>query len=174
MIAPTYCKHMARYNRWQNVSIYAAAAKLNDDTRKRNMGAFFKSIHATLNHLLVGDRLWLSRFDGEPSGVTVFNQELYSNFEELTQQRQWTDDRMDRFASGVTAEQIAQSITFRRLGGNQEQMTMPLELCLMHYFNHGTHHRGQVTTLLMQCGVDPGVTDLPFLPKDFASPIFGL
>jgi uncharacterized damage-inducible protein DinB len=174
MIDPAYCKHMARYNRWQNESMYAAAAKLTDDTRKRNMGAFFKSIHATLNHLLVGDRLWLSRFDNEPSGITMLNQELYNNFEELTQQRQWTDDRMDRFVSGVTAERIALSITFRRLSGNQEEVTMPLEICLMQYFNHGTHHRGQVSTLLMQCGVDPGVTDLPFLSKDFASPIFGL
>jgi uncharacterized damage-inducible protein DinB len=172
MIDPGYCKHMARYNRWQNESIYASAAKLNDDTRKRNMGAFFKSIHATLNHLMVGDRLWLSRFDKEPSGVTTFTQELYNNFEELTQQRRWTDDRMDRFVSVVTSEHIAQSITFRRMRDDVE-VTMPLDICLMQYFNHGTHHRGQVTTLLMQCGVDPGVTDLPFLSNDFLSPVFG-
>jgi uncharacterized damage-inducible protein DinB len=173
MIDSTYCKHMARYNRWQNQSIYAACAKLNDDTRKRNMGAFFKSIHNTLNHLLVGDRLWLSRFDGEPSGITALDQELYNNFEELTQQRKWTDDRLDRLVSKLTQARIESLITFGRLTGDKGELTLPLEICLMQYFNHGTHHRGQVTTLLMQCGIDPGVTDLPMLPKDFTSPIFG-
>jgi uncharacterized damage-inducible protein DinB len=53
------------------------------------------------------------------------------------------------------------------------EITKPLAECVMHFFNHSTHHRGQVTTLLMQSGVDPGATDLPWLPKDFASPIFG-
>jgi uncharacterized damage-inducible protein DinB len=174
MISSHYCKYFARYNRWQNQSIYAACAKLNDETRKRNMGAFFKSIHATLNHLLVGDRLWLSRFDGEPSGIATLDQLLYDNFDELTQQRAWTDDRLDRFVNTVTQERIDSSITFRRLSGNKDEVTMPLEICLMQMFNHQTHHRGQITTLLMQCGVDPGVTDLPFLPKDFASPVFGI
>ncbi len=171
MIDAHYCKHMARYNRWQNQSIYGACEKLTDETRKRNMGAFFKSIHNTLNHLLVGDRLWLSRFDGEPSGITSLDDVLYTDFDELKKQRAFTDDRMDRFAITLTQERIASQLTFRRLSGNKDEVTMPLEICLMQYFNHGTHHRGQVTTLLMQCGVDPGVTDLPFLPKDFVSPV---
>jgi uncharacterized damage-inducible protein DinB len=174
MINIGYCKHFARYNRWQNQTVYAACEKLTDETRKRNMGAFFKSIHATLNHLLAGDRLWLSRFDGEPSGVTALNQILYDDFDEMKKQRAFTDDRMDRVAQALTPARIASELTFRRLSGNQEVVTMPFEICLMQYFNHGTHHRGQVTTLLMQCGVDPGVTDLPFLPKDFQSPIFGV
>lgn len=174
MIDSNYCKHFARYNRWQNQSIYAAAEKLDDATRNRNMGAFFKSIHATLNHLLVGDRLWLSRFDGIPSGITALDELLYGEFDEMKKQRAFTDDRMDRFVASVTAEQIASSLTFRRLSGNQDEVTMRFEICLMQYFNHGTHHRGQVTTLLMQCGVDPGATDLPWLPTDFASPIFGM
>ncbi|TAG45824.1 MAG: damage-inducible protein DinB [Betaproteobacteria bacterium] len=165
MIDPAYCKHFARYNRWQNRTIYDACAKLDDVTRKRNMGAFFKSIHATLNHLLVGDRLWLSRFDGEPSGVTSLDQYLYDNFDELRQQREWTDDRTDRFVAKVTPEQIAGTLQFRRMR-DQVEMTLPMNVAIMQFFNHQTHHRGQVTTLLMQCGADPGVTDLPFLPAE--------
>jgi uncharacterized damage-inducible protein DinB len=175
MIDVAYCKHFARYSRWQNRSIYAAAAKLPDDIRKRNMGAFFKSIHATLNHLMVADRLWLDRFEGLPTvGISSLDQELYSNFEELTKQRENFDDRLDRFVSSLTPDRIASEISYRRLSGDKGEVTSRLEHCLIHYFNHGTHHRGQVTTLLMQCGVDPGVTDLMWLPKDFASPMFGV
>jgi uncharacterized damage-inducible protein DinB len=174
MIDAAYCKHFARYNRWQNRSVYAAAAKLNDETRRRNMGAFFKSIHATLNHLLVGDRLWLDRFEGVPTAITALDEELYRDFEELSRQREYLDDRIDRFVAALDAEKIASVLTFRRLSGDRAERTMPLELCLMQLFNHQTHHRGQLSTLLMQCGVDVGVTDLPMLPKDFASPVFGL
>jgi uncharacterized damage-inducible protein DinB len=173
MIDPQYCKHFARYNRWQNQTIYAACTKLTDETRKRNMGAFFKSIHATLNHLLVGDRLWLSRFDGEPSGVTSLDQLLYDDFDELTKQRGFTDDRADRYVASLTRERIEGILSFRRTSDGVE-MSLPLEICLMQFFNHQTHHRGQITTLLMQCGVDPGITDLPRMPNDFASPIFGI
>lgn len=173
MITTDYCRYFARYNRWQNERLYAAAAALPDGTRKRNMGAFFKSIHGTLNHLLVGDRLWLTRFDGEPSGVTALDQELYSDFDELRRQRGFTDDRIDRLVAALTAERIEGQLHFRRLSGGGGEMTLPTALCLMQMFNHQTHHRGQVTTLLMQCGVDPGVTDLPMLPAEFASPVFG-
>jgi uncharacterized damage-inducible protein DinB len=173
MIDPAFCKHFARYNRWQNQTIYSACAKLTDETRKRNMGAFFKSIHATLNHLLVGDRLWLSRFDGEPSGITSLDQLLYNDFDELTKQRAFTDDRIERYVATLNAERINATLNFRRTSDGVE-MSVPLDICLMQFFNHQTHHRGQVTTLLMQCGVDPGVTDLPRMPSDFASPVFGV
>lgn len=166
MIDPSYCKHMARYSRWQNQSLYAACAKLDDITRKRNMGAFFKSIHNTLNHILIADRLWLSRFDGEPAGdIQSLDQVLYVDFDELTKQRGFTDDRLDRFVATLTPARIEGEITFRRMSGTKEEVTWPMTICLIHYFNHGTHHRGQITTLLMQCGIDPGVTDLPALPK---------
>jgi uncharacterized damage-inducible protein DinB len=175
MIDGAYCKHFARYNRWQNQSIYAAAGKLPDETRKRNMGAFFKSIHNTLNHLLVADRLWLSRFDGQPSeGIRALDQVLYVDFDELKKQRTFTDDRVDRFVASLSDQALAGTISYRPMSVPESEITKPLAECLMHYFNHGTHHRGQATTLLMQCGVDPGATDLPWLPRDFASPVFGL
>lgn len=173
MITPAYCKYFARYNRWQNESVYAAAAKLPDGTRKRSMGAYFKSIHGTLNHLLVADWLWLSRMTGEPCAVISLDQELYADFDELKRARVAADDRIDRLVATLTPVRPAEFIAYRRLSGNRAEIVQPLSLALMQFFNHQTHHRGQVGTLLMQCGIDPGVTDMPAMPADFASPAFG-
>lgn len=174
MITIDYCKRFARYNRWQNQSVYAAAATLPDGTRKRNMGAFFKSIHATLNHLLVGDQLWLDRVGGTPTTIASLDQELYADFDELRVQRERADDRLDQLIASIDEARLAGTLTFRRLSGNKGELTLPFALTMMQLFNHQTHHRGQVTTLLMQCGVDVGVTDLPMLPADFVSPVFGI
>ena len=138
------------------------------------MGAFFKSIHATLNHLLVADYLWLSRLDFEPCAVRSLDEELYGDFDELWKQRGFTDDRLDRVVAKLTNEALLGSLTYRRMSGGGAEVTTPLAQVFMHLFNHQTHHRGQVTTLLMQCGVDVGRTDLAWLPPDFASPVFGV
>ena len=172
MISVDFCKRFSRYNRWQNQSIYAAAATLADGTRKRNMGAYFKSIHATLNHLLVADYLWLSRLDGEPCAVRALDEELYGDFDELRKQRGFTDDRLDRVVAALTPDGLADTMTYRRMSGGGDEVSMPMAQVFMHLFNHQTHHRGQVSTLLMQCGVDVGRTDLAWLPADFASPVF--
>ncbi len=174
MISIDYCKRFARYNRWQNQSMYAAAATLPDGTRKRNMGAFFKSIHGTLNHLLVGDQLWLDRFEGVPTSIVSLDQELYGDFDVLEKQRVFTDNRLDRFVASLDEARLAGTLKFRRLSGDKSELTLPVAIVMMQFFNHQTHHRGQVTTLLMQCGVDVGVTDMPMLPADFASPVFGI
>jgi uncharacterized damage-inducible protein DinB len=174
MITIDYCKHFARYNRWQNQSIYVAAATLPDGTRKRNMGAFFKSIHGTLNHLVVGDQLWLDRLEGVPTSITTLDQELHDAFDALTQKREHTDNRLDRLVASLTEADLHGSLSFRRLSGDKGELTLPMPIVMMQFFNHQTHHRGQVTTLLMQCGVNVGVTDLPMLPADFASPVFGI
>ena len=173
MITVEYCKYFSRYNRWQNQSIFSAAAKLPDGTRKRNMGAYFKSIHATLNHLLVGDQLWLDRIDGVPTTILSLDQELYNDFDELAAQRERADSRLDRCVATLDEAMLAGTLTFRRMSGDKGELTLPLALVMMQLFNHQTHHRGQVTTLLMQCGLDVGVTDLPMLPASFLSPELG-
>ncbi len=137
------------------------------------MGAYFKSIHATLNHLLVGDQLWLDRIDATPTEITSLGQELYSDFEELRAQRERADNRLDRIVESLDEAKLSGPLTFRRMSGDKVELTLPLALVMMQLFNHQTHHRGQVTTLLMQCGVDVGTTDLPMLPADFVSPVFG-
>lgn len=156
---------MARYNRWMNEKLYATAERLTDAERKQDRGAFFGSIHRTLNHLLLADRVWMARFtgaepkDGEmaPGGIRSLDQQLYEDFEELRRERAKTDDAIDAFVATLTEEKLAGDLRYLRRGAVNE---FPLWYAVAHLFNHQTHHRGQVTTLLMQAGQDPGVTDL--------------
>src|ERR1700729_2803192 len=98
-MTPDHCSALARYNRWMNLKLYAIASQLTDEERKRDRGAFFKSIHGTLNHLLLSDRVWMARFTGVslpgdvlgPDGIRSLDQELYADFEELGRERIKTD-----------------------------------------------------------------------------------
>jgi uncharacterized damage-inducible protein DinB len=159
-MTPDHCRALARYNRWMNEKVYAAAAQLDDRARKQDRGAFFKSIHATLNHILLADRVWLGRFTGDaigPGGIRSLDQELYEGFEELRAERAVTDDAIARWVATLDAERLAAELRFARTGVVN---VFPLWWGVAQLFNHQTHHRGQVTTLLMQAGQDPGVTDL--------------
>ncbi|MBX3229199.1 MAG: damage-inducible protein DinB [Labilithrix sp.] len=164
-MTPEHARVMARYNRWMNDKLYATAEKLADAERKQDRGAFFGSIHRTLNHLLLADRVWLGRFTGAalaegemgPGGIRTLDQELYADFVELRRERAKTDDELDAYVAALTADKLAGPLSFVRRGSRNE---LPLWHAVAHLFNHQTHHRGQVTTLLMQAGHDPGVTDL--------------
>jgi uncharacterized damage-inducible protein DinB len=165
MISLDWIRSLARYNRWMNDKLYALAATLGDEARKREAGAFFKSIHGTFNHLLLADRVWLARFTGAsippdhigPGGIRSLDQELYVEFEDLRRQRAITDDELSAWVAELTEERLAAPLVYMRRGHTQES---PLWWAVAHVFNHQTHHRGQITTLLVQQGCDPGVTDL--------------
>lgn len=164
MIGLEYCRTMARYNRWMNEKLYAVCAELSDAERRRDRGAFFASVHGTLNHLLAGDRLWLGRFTDQPFALESLDQELYTDFEELRRERARTDDDIDAWIGRLTEDALAGTLTYQSFVDPQ-QLTFPLWKPLVHFFNHQTHHRGQLTTLLSQAGRDPGVTDLIWLPE---------
>jgi uncharacterized damage-inducible protein DinB len=157
-------KTMARYNTWMNEKLYACCATLSDEQRKRDLRAFFGSIHATLNHLLVADRIWMGRFTGTPFTVASLREELYADFEELRLARAEEDLRIEAWVARLTPEDTGSELRYRSIV-NPEPRAYPLWFALTHFFNHQTHHRGQVTTLLMQLGVDVGVTDLIMLPE---------
>lgn len=155
---------MARYNRWMNAKVYASAALLGDDERKRDRGAFFKSIHGTLNHIMVGDRVWLSRLTGVVAppgfmapGIRALDQELFADFDELRAEREQTDAGIATWAASVTPEVLAGTL---RYGQNAQRREYPCWWAVTQMFNHETHHRGQITTLLLQAGQDPGSTDI--------------
>ncbi len=164
MLSSEWLGASSRYNRWMNDKLYGLAAKLSDEARKRDAGAFFESIHGTFNHLLVADRVWLARFRGVavPSGfiapgIRSLDQDLYEDFAELRRERALTDDELSGWVSGLSAEQLMAPLVYGRRGKTQES---PLWWAVAHLFNHQTHHRGQITTLFTQQGYDPGVTDL--------------
>jgi len=173
-----HCRVLARYNSWMNEKLFAVAAQLADEQRKQDRGAFFKSIHATLNHLLVADRIWMGRFTGAtlavdwigPGGIRSLDQELYQSFEELREQRKTTDGEIQQWVAVLSPEQLAAPLRYVRQGVMWE---FPLWWSVAHLFNHQTHHRGQVSTLLMQTGHDPGVTDLLAMLRSEASATAG-
>lgn len=164
MMRSEWLAALCRYNRWMNEKLYALAATLGDEERKRDRGAFFKSIHGTLNHLLVADRVWLSRFKGIVApegfmapGVRSLDHELYTDFDELRRQRAETDTELASWIAELSDERLAAPLVYQRSG---QTLETPLWWSVAHVFNHQTHHRGQLTTLFSQIGHDPGATDL--------------
>lgn len=158
----THAETMAEYNHWMNLKLYAVCAEISDEQRRQDRGAFFKSIHGTLNHILVGDRIWMGRFTGN-TYIATLGQELYSNFNELRQQRELTDQQILEWLQQLTDERLSQPLRYRSAADGIERV-FPHWLLVVHLFNHQTHHRGQITTLLNQLGYNPGVTDLPWMP----------
>lgn len=158
MFTGTYALLMAEYNSWMNEKLYAACAKLSDEERKRDRGAFFKSIHATLNHLLWGDRAWLSRFNGKSYPAA-----LPEDFAELRAARLAMDEEILTWARAVTPGALAEPMTWtsKMYGFTQ---THPRWVQVVQMFNHQTHHRGQLHAMLTAAGLDVGVTDVPMLP----------
>jgi len=154
---------LAAYNAWINDKLYAACATLPDEERKRNRGAFFGSIHGTLNHLLLADSIWMGRFEGKPFAFRGLDQELFASFDELRAQRREMDARIERWAGGLTEAALDAKLEFKSALTKKTHAPTLWKL-VAHFFNHQTHHRGQITTLLSQAQVDYGVTDLFLLP----------
>lgn len=155
---------MASYNRWMNERLYEICSQLPDMERKQDRNVFFGSIHGTLNHLLLGDKIWLGRFEGKPFAVAGLDQELYADFDELHKERISTDARIENWAAGLTDDVIAGELRYTSVV-NPIPRTYDMWVTVTHFFNHQTHHRGQLTALLSQCGRDYGVTDLIWLPE---------
>lgn len=163
-----FAQTMVRYNAWMNGQLYECCSRLSDGERKEDVGAFFKSIHGTLNHLLLGDRVWLGRFTGQPFAVNSLAEELYADFSELRTQRAATDQAISTWVSSLTEEDLNGTLTYTSIV-NPSRRQCPLWFAVTHFFNHQTHHRGQLTTLLFQRGIDPGITDLLWLPAASSS-----
>ena len=149
---------LARYNTLANRRLYEACARLSDAERKKRRPAFFGSIHGTLNHLMVGDRIWLGRFRGEEVPSTNLDAILYEDFEVLRKVREAEDARIEGFAAGIDEEFL--SGTIRYVNNEGKTCDDPVELLVTHFFNHQTHHRGQVHNMLCQTEVAPPVLDL--------------
>ncbi len=148
----------ARYNRLANEAIYAACAGLPDAQYRRDLGAFFKSVHGTLNHLLVGDTLWMTRFEGGTASSAHLDAILFDAFEALREARVQMDDRIERFFANLPEGFETRSVRYLNNAGFESDD--PLSVILPHFFNHQTHHRAQVHTMLSQLGHPPPVLDL--------------
>ncbi len=161
---------LAQYNRWMNVKVYAAAAALPPEELRRDRGAFFASILGTLNHIVVGDTLWLQRFARHPRGYPHLAPVLglpvppsldaivFDDLPDLTARRVALDELILAWVPNVLDEDLDRALHYTNSKGQSQSRNF--HGLLTHFFNHQTHHRGQLTTLLTQAGVDVGVTDL--------------
>ena len=161
---------MAKYNKWMNKQVYTAALTLDAPQLIEDRGAFFGSILGSLNHILVGDIVWLKRFSEHPNNYTslqplssvskplALTEMLYSDFNELLKARIKMDELIVQFAMEVSEQDYELELSFNNMKG--QAFKQKFGFLAQHFYNHQTHHRGQVTTLLSQLGIDVGVTDL--------------
>lgn len=164
---------MADYNLWMNQNIFDAASTLSSSALLEDRGAFFSSILGTLNHILIADTIWLKRFAEHPSqfkaldyvrelqSLRTLNSVLYTELDELLNTRTKIDITIQEFTHELTDDVLLSSLIYNNTKG--EPFFKKLGYLIQHFFNHQTHHRGQISTLLSQSGVDLGITDLLFL-----------
>ena len=158
-----YYSTFARYNAWANARLYGACAKLPESEYLKPRASFFGSIHATLNHLMVGDRIWLGRIEGRPEKLAL-NQILYGDFTALQVARVAEDNRLIRVIEALDPERLDQPLDYLNTKGTR--FRTPLRIVLGHLFNHQTHHRGQVHGLLSQTTVPPPELDLIYFVRE--------
>lgn len=161
MITPAYAQKMARYNAWQNESIFGAADALSDEARRADRGAFFKSIHGTLNHLLWADTMWMSRIaEGPNLNVPLRESALFcDDWPTLRAERAAMDARLIAWADALHTAALEGDFSWYS-GALQANMVKPRSLIVAHMFNHQTHHRGQVHAMLTAVGARLQDTDL--------------
>ena len=157
---------LARYSQWQNRSQVTAADGLTDEERRRDRGAFFKSIHGTLSHILFGDQIWLHRFAAPPAPqakTIAQSATAIPDWAELKVERDRFDAVIIGWADKLDPQWLEGDLTWRSAAYNRD-FTRPKWLLVTHLFNHQTHHRGQVHAMLTAAGARPEDTDLCFMP----------
>ncbi len=154
----------AAYNAWANRTLYDEVGKLDDGAYRRNVGAFFGSLHRTLNHLLTADRIWLKRFTGSGEAPTSLDTILHEDLAGLRAAREHEDARLAAFIDSLTEEKIAADFTYSPLT-NPAIITHPLGPALTHVFNHQTHHRGQCHGILTAVGGSSITLDLIYFVR---------
>lgn len=154
---------MSSYNMWMNDNLYTVCDSLDEETRNRDSGAFFGSIQRTLDHILFGDTVWMERLRDNRFTPRKIDQVLFADWTALKAERKKMDMEIDAWVKTLDDASLAAPFTFTSLTDGK-QRSAPKHVYVQHMFNHQTHHRGQLTTLLSQLGIDYGTTDMPFMP----------
>jgi uncharacterized damage-inducible protein DinB len=156
---------MARYNAWANLRLYRMAAALSDEQYRRDVGAYFTSLHGTLNHILVADRIWLWRMTGVGVAPTRLDAVLFEDLAELSVARRGDDERLRSFVETVTESSLESPLEYWTVKGEKQQQM--LREVLAHVFNHQTHHRGQAHGILTTLGVkEPDSLDVLWMLRE--------
>lgn len=160
----THFARLARYNQWANQRLYAACARLPEAEYLKPRPAFFKSLHGTLSHILVADRLWLARFEGKPQPYQHLDHIPYAELAGLRVAREAEDARIIRVVDALEDDAFARPFTYKNMAG--ETWSQPLDQLLTHVFNHQTHHRGQAHDQLSQTAVPPPELDFVYFMRE--------
>ena len=167
MITPEYCKTLARYNAWQYEQLIPYLEALSEEDLTKDRGAFFGSIMATINHLLWGDQGRMSRFDGQagPAVPPPENTRLHPDLISWRADRLRTDARILNWFDAITEEDLTSELEFHS-AMTGKTLKAPRSLFVTHFFNHQTHHRGQIHAMVTATGSKAPTTDIIFMPED--------
>ncbi len=155
----------AAYNGWANKRLYKMAANLPADEYRRDVGVYFGSLHATLNHLLVTDRIWMRRLTGKGEHPPALDAIMFDRFGDLLAARRDEDDRIIDFVRSRSEADFGQMVNYSTMGGVQHQQK--LREILAHLFNHQTHHRGQAHAILsIVMDEEPQALDLLYFQRE--------
>ncbi|UYN94289.1 MAG: damage-inducible protein DinB [Enhydrobacter sp.] len=154
----------AAYNRWANGRLHDAAATLDESAYRADRGVFFRSMHGTLNHLLVTDRIWMQRFTGTGEAPERLDTILHERLVDLRGARDTEDRRIVDYVESLDDERLAGTIRYRRVS-TPEEFVQPLAPALAHWFNHQTHHRGQAHAILTGLGKMAPELDLLYFQR---------
>jgi len=146
-VTKTHFSMLAGYNTWANARVYEAAAGLSDADYRADRGAFFESVHGTLNHLLVTDRIWMRRFTDAGEAPSRLDAILFDDLPALRAARGAEDERIETYIAGLDEKDLQGRFRYRTIS-NPAEFEQPLASALIHFFNHQTHHRGQIHALL--------------------------
>ena len=148
----------ARYNAWANNRIYAACAGLSHDERVLDRRGFFRSIHGTLNHILLSDLIYRERLEKQPTSFTRLDEILYEDFDELRAAHVAQDEWYVGFCDSLDPAELDGTLSFDTVETG-EYFSLPLRRCLTNLFQHQIHHRGQTHHMLSHAGIDPPPLD---------------
>jgi len=158
MNAIDHFRLLARYNRIANERLYEKCDELSDGEYRAQRRGSFGSIHALLNHMLLGDRIWMSRFMGEGQTTPWLATILYDDFTELRSARAREDSGIEGFFTTIDETFLEKTLSYTNSKG--VHYTDPMLNAVLHMFNHQTHHRGQVHVMLSQTEIQPPSLDM--------------
>lgn len=168
MITPGYVSMMARYNAWQNRQLSDVIDVMDEEALYQDHKAFFGSIMHTLNHILWGDTIWMSRFSEafDPPTVPAAEHKTFTPSPAAwCAARAEKDQRIAGWAAALNEDDLAGQLAWRS-GMTGEDFNLPRAQCNTHFFSHQIHHRGQVHAMLTASGQNAPTTDLCFMPED--------
>jgi uncharacterized damage-inducible protein DinB len=155
----------ASYNKWANDLLLQECDQIPSEEYHHDLGVYFNSIHGTMDHQYVADKVWLYRFTGQGDPIDSLDEQLTGDLATLKEKRRLLDDRICSVIDQMQEKDFLRTIIYRTVR-KPLVMQQPLGAALFHFFNHQTHHRGQVHAMLTQLGRTPAALDMIYFQRE--------